>query len=291
MAEGVVFDIQRFSVNDGPGIRTTVFLKGCPLSCRWCHNPEGRDEWVQVRFFAAKCLRCGRCTEITGMLPADLTGKSVGIKEKTAAEACPASALTLSGQRYTAQQLMKMIERDKDFYGTQGGVTFSGGEPTAQAVFLKEMLLLCRKYGVHTTIDTCGYASKKVFEEILPLCDLVLYDIKGIDSEMHRRYTGKDNEIILDNFRLVARSGTPVWVRIPLISGFTADMQSLSKIADSLEPYRLAIQQVTLMPYHSFGNAKYTTLGLEPEVFPEVQEEMIMSFEDFFVRRGFVVKH
>lgn len=290
MAEGVVFDIQRFSVHDGPGIRTTVFLKGCPLACGWCHNPEGRDGRIQMRFFAAKCLGCGRCTGIAGMPPAGLAGKSAGIKERAAAEACPAGALTLSGKRYTSRQLMEIIERDRDFFGTQGGVTFSGGEPTAQADFLEEMLLLCRKHGIHAAIDTCGYASKEVYEKILPLCGLVLYDIKGIDSELHRHYTGKDNGLILDNFRFVARSGTPVWVRIPVIGGVNDNEDEIKKVFDFLLPFKAMIQRVTLIPYHSFGNTKYATIGLTPDIFSEIEDEKIQHYESYFAQQGFLVQ-
>ena len=291
MAEGIVFDIQRFCVNDGPGIRTTVFLKGCPLSCRWCHNPEGRDGRMQMRFLAAKCLGCGRCSAIAGESPAKLAGGLAGETERKAAEACPGGALTVSGKQYTLRQLIEIIERDRDFYGTLGGVTFSGGEPAMQPEFLEEMLLLCREHGIHAAIDTCGYAPGKVYEKLLPLCKLVLFDIKGINPGAHRSYTGRDNSLILQNFRIAAASGTPVWVRVPLIVGLTADKNALGEIADFLEPYKQTIQQVTLIPYHSFGNTKYATLGLGPELFPEIEDQMVYDFERLFTQRGFVVKH
>ncbi len=290
MAEGIVFDIQRFSVSDGPGIRTTVFLKGCPLSCRWCHNPEGKDSAVQIRFFKEKCLGCGRCTEYTVLPPEALAGKAVGMKEALAVERCPSQALKVTGERHTPQRLVEILERDRDFYGETGGVTFSGGEPTDQVEFLEEMLKLCREKKLHTALDTCGYASPAVYERLLPLCDLVLFDIKGMDEEKHQTYTGCGNTGILQNFQSTAVSGKPLWVRIPLIVGLNANRKDLEAIADFLKPYREAVKQITLIPYHSFGNGKYKTLNLKAEYFPELKDETVNEFEMYFQQRGFTVR-
>ena len=158
------------------------------------------------------------------------------------------------------------------------------------AEFLEETLLLCREKNIHTALDTCGYASTDVFRQILPLCDLVLFDIKGINDEKHRYYTGKSNALIHENFRYIASTGAPVWIRIPLIPGFTAEMEELRAIADFLTPYKTAIQRVTLMPYHSFGNAKYQTLGLYAEEFSELSEEKVKECKELFLQKGFVVK-
>lgn len=291
MADGMVFDIQRFCVHDGPGIRTTVFLKGCPLACQWCHNPEGRDREPKVRYFASKCLGCGRCTAYTGQPPEALAGKEALTQEIMAAEHCPAGALSVCGRRYTSSQLLDVIERDRDFYGASGGVTFSGGEPAVWPEFLEEMLLLCRERGIHTAIDTCGYAPRKSYERVLPLCGLILFDIKGIDPAAHRRYTGKDNGPILDNFRLAADSGKPLWVRVPLIAGLSAGEAEIEGIADFLMPYRQAVQRVTLIPYHSFGNAKYATLNLVPREFPQQDDDTVHRLEEILIRRGFSLQH
>ncbi len=288
MAEGILFDIQRFSVNDGPGIRTTAFLKGCPLACRWCHNPEGRSRRIQVRFFAKKCFGCGACERWTGTVPASLAGREAGEKEEAAAEFCPGGALTISGRRYTPEELVEILERDRDFYGERGGVTFSGGEPAMQPEFLEEALFLCRERGLNTALDTCGYAPRSVYERVLPLCDLVLYDIKSPDPEIHLRWTGKDNRLILENFRFAASSGVPVWVRVPVIREVNADLRSMEAIAGLLAPYRQAVGKVTLMPYHNFGNVKYETLGLKASAFTEPPEEEMRAFEQIFQQRGFV---
>lgn len=289
MDSGIIFDIQRFSVNDGPGIRTTVFLKGCPLACRWCHNPEGRNGQIQMRFFQKKCIGCGRCVTVTNLSPHKLAGKTAGATERKAAEICPTGALCVCGKEYTKQELLEIIKRDLDFYGTNGGVTFSGGEPMAQAEFLEKMLRLCQEEKIHTTLDTCGYASRELYERLLPLCDLVLFDIKAINPEKHRCFTGKDNDVILENFRLIAESDTPIWVRIPLISGCSAEKEELKNIAESLKPYQQRIQQVTLIPYHSFGNTKYQTLGLDPDEFDEIDDEMVQEYEQVFEKHGFTV--
>lgn len=279
MAKGTVFDIQRFSVHDGPGIRTTVFLKGCPLSCQWCHNPEGRSADIQMRFFEEKCLGCGMCKTITGLKPMAISGKVAGEQEIQAADNCPTGALSVCGRRYQPEEMLEIIKRDRDFYGNCGGVTFSGGEPTMQPEFLKEILALCQHNGIHTALDTCGYAATEVYESVLPFCDLVLFDIKGMNSNTHRQYTGMSNEIILNNFQYIAKTGTPIWVRVPLIHGLTADKDALYEIMEFLKPYNDAIQQVTLIPYHSFGNSKYKTLGMQAKEFMELSNEQIQDFE------------
>lgn len=290
MTEGILFDIQRFSLHDGPGIRTTAFLKGCPLACRWCHNPEGRDASLQLRFFREKCLGCGRCTAHTGLAPAALAGAQADEEGRRAAQECPSGALALCGARYTPRQLVELIERDRDFYGEKGGVTFSGGEPSRQPAFLEEALRLCRARGIHTALDSCGYAPSGVYRRLLPLCDMVMFDLKGMDAAAHRHYTGQGNGLILENFQLAAACGRPLWVRIPLIGSLTASEEALAAIADFLTPCQQAVSQVTLMPYHSFGNGKYKTLGLTPEEFPEVPDERVRAFEEFFARRGFTVR-
>lgn len=243
-----------------------------------------------MRFFEEKCFGCGRCEELTGLPPAALAGREAGEKEQAAADRCLGGALTVSGRPYTSWELMELLERDRDFYGGQGGVTFSGGEPAAQPEFLEEMLDLCRKREIHTALDTCGYAPLSVYERLLPLCDLILFDLKGIRGEDHRRGTGRDNSLILKNFRAAAGLGTPIWVRIPLIPGFCGEPEQLVEIADFLEPYRQAVERVTLIPYHSLGQAKYRTLGLRAEEFSTPADEIIDNGKQLFLQRGFWVE-
>lgn len=246
---GTVFDIQRFCVHDGPGIRTTVFLKGCPLRCRWCHNPEGLRPEPQVQFFARECIGCNSC------------GREHTLNNVSK---CPSGALKRAGEEYTPERLMEEVLKDRDFYGTEGGVTFSGGECLMQPKFVLEMLHRCREEKISTTIDTCGFLPWPSLERTLGLCDTYLYDIKCADSELHQRFTGQRNDIILENFRKLSTSGASIWVRIPVIPGFNdndSEMQAISKIVNGMP----GVRKVTLMPYHTLGRSKYETLGMEPE--------------------------
>ena len=246
---GTVFDIQRFCVHDGPGIRTTVFLKGCPLRCRWCHNPEGLRPEPQVQFFARECIGCNSCG---------------GEHTLNNVSKCPSGALKRTGEEYTPERLMEEVLKDRDFYGTEGGVTFSGGECLMQPKFVLEMLRRCREEQISTAIDTCGFLPWPSLERTLGLCDTYLYDIKCADSELHQRFTGQRNDIILENFRKLSASWASIWVRIPVIPGFNdndSEMQAISKIVNGMP----GVRKVTLMPYHTLGKSKYETLGMKSE--------------------------
>ena len=245
---GTVFDIQRFCVHDGPGIRTTVFLKGCPLRCRWCHNPEGLRPEPQVQFFTAECIGCLRCG---------------GIHNLENVSNCPTGALKQVGKDYTVEELMEQIRKDRDFYGCDGGVTFSGGECLMQAEFVAEMLKRAKGEGLTTAVDTCGFVPWKSIEKTIPFCDTYLYDVKCADPELHMAYTGQRNERILENLRKLSASGGMIWIRIPVIPGFNdrdTEMQAMADIVNGIP----GVQKVTLMPYHTLGKSKYETLGMEP---------------------------
>lgn len=245
---GTVFDIQRFCVHDGPGIRTTVFLKGCPLRCPWCHNPEGLSREPQVQFFAEECVGCLRCG-----------GKRILANVAK----CPTGALKTVGKEYDARKLLDAVLRDRDFYGTDGGVTFSGGECMMQSDFVADMLQLLKREKVSTAVDTCGFVPWNSIEKTLEVCDLYLYDVKCADSQLHKKYTGQENGLIQENLRRLSEKGARIWIRIPVIPDFNdneGEMEAIARILTSLQ----RVEQVTLMPYHTLGKSKYKTLGMEP---------------------------
>lgn len=245
---GTIFDIQRFSVHDGPGIRTTVFMKGCPLRCLWCHNPEGLTVAPQVQFFRENCIGCRRCG---------------GSKDFAAAAQCPAGALKQVGRTYSPPELLEEVLADRDFYGSDGGITFSGGECLLQSEFVTEMLQLIKAQGITTAIDTCGHVPWDNIRSTLGLCDTYLYDIKCADDARHRRFTGQGNGLILENLRKLGESGASIWIRVPVIPDFNDSIAGMARIADIAAATK-GVRKVTLMPYHTLGKSKYETLGLVP---------------------------
>ena len=271
MLYGTVFDIQRFSVHDGPGIRTTVFLKGCPLRCRWCHNPEGLSREPQLQYFREACIGCGRCGERT-----DLTD----------AERCPAEALRVCGRIMDEEQVAAEILKDRMFYGDTGGVTFSGGECLLQAEFVEAVLTRMKAEGLHTAVDTSGCVPWSAIEKTLPCCDLYLYDIKCMDGDCHKHYTGVDNTLILENLKRLSHCGKEIWIRIPVIPDFNNRESEMTAIADFVSALP-SVTQVTLMPYHTLGASKYPTLGLTYpfDTSKRVTEEAMAVFRRVFTSR------
>ena len=263
-----VFRVQRFSVHDGPGIRTTVFFKGCPLRCPWCHNPEGLSVAPELQFFKEKCLGCGRCGDRS----------SLG-----AADACPAGALSVCGERMTLDRMMQLVLRDRAYYGEDGGVTLSGGECLLQANFAAALLRSLKTEGVHTAIDTSGAVPWSAFDKTLEACDLYLYDVKCVDTARHRARIGADNALILDNARKLSAAGKPMWVRVPVIPGFNDDEAEMRRIADFVNDLS-SVERVTLMPYHTLGKSKYETLGLDCAYDGDTARahEAIRQYEHFF---------
>jgi pyruvate formate lyase activating enzyme len=264
---GRVFNIQRCSVHDGPGIRTTVFLKGCPLSCSWCHNPEGIDETPVMMISADRCLTCGACEEACpvgegGAVPAGVPwDRNRCTSCGSCVEACPADARELVGRDLDVGEVVDMLEKDRVFFDASGGgVTFSGGEPLAQPEFLRGCLRECRRRGLHTTVDTCGLVPRETLLEVAELADLVLYDLKHMDPGRHRAQTGAGNRIILDNLCALSESGEEVWVRIPLIPGFNDDPANIEATGAFLEslprPHR-----VFVLPYHDIADGKRARMG------------------------------
>ncbi|HAF71147.1 MAG: Glycyl-radical enzyme activating protein family [Acetothermia bacterium 64_32] len=266
---GLVFDIKRYAIHDGPGIRSTAFLKGCPLDCLWCHNPEGKDPRPVLSFVEARCLSCGACA---AACPEGAIDFSPGSFPKTnrerctacgaCAAACPTGAREIIGRRYTPQGLIEELLQDRPFFeASGGGITFSGGEPLAQPEFLRECLILARKKGLHVALDTSGYAEPRLFLELARLSHLVLYDLKDMDEERHRKNTGVPLAPIMKNLQSLFEEGIPVWIRIPVIPGMNDGPETIRAYVDFLS--RLPTKPpVFLLPYHDIGKEKYRRLGV-----------------------------
>lgn len=281
---GVVFDIQRMSMHDGPGVRTNVFLKGCPLRCGWCANPESQEMRPQLLLHAANCIECGEfappCTAcaLAGATPSNLDSSSPHADVRDAArgraasvdddnplalrvELCPTGALRWAGEWRTAGEVMAEVRRDRPFYGAGGGMTLTGGEPTMQPDLCEALLRLAEDEGIATAIETCGHTQWPVYARLLPYLDVVLFDVKHSDPEVHRRHTGVDNRLILDNLRRLVEAGANVRVRIPLIPGFNADAESVAAIVALVQALPGPVAGIDLLPYHTLGKAKYAALG------------------------------
>lgn len=264
---GIIFNIQRFSIHDGPGIRTTMFFKGCNLRCFWCHNPEAWSMHPENQFFPEKCIACGACVE-TCSEGAQLLKGSERIYRRDlctacmkCSEECFSGAIIASGKEISSQDAILELERDQEYYRQSGGgVTFSGGEPMLQVDFLRELLGAARQRGLHCAVDTAGNVPWGSFEEILPYTDLFLYDVKAFDPEVHRQATGVGNQRILENLGRLAGSGKDIWIRIPVIPGINDSAEEISQIAAYLAPLD-GIRWVELLPFHTLGAEKYASLG------------------------------
>jgi len=272
---GLVFNIQRFSVHDGPGVRDLIFMKGCPLRCQWCSNPESQNGYPEVAFNEDRCIghdECGRCLEVcpVGAIIKSEGGK-VGIDRKLCtncgecSEVCPAKAMKVFGEYMSIDEIVGIVEEDSAFYSRSGGgVTIGGGEPLWQADFVYELLKQCRARGIHTAIETCGYADWKSMEKVCTYANLVLYDIKHIDSSKHKAGTGYGNGLILENIKRLSScfSKTPIIARTPVITGFNDSAEVIRAIKDFLTGLS-SLREYQLLPYHGFGESKYRQLGRE----------------------------
>jgi pyruvate formate lyase activating enzyme len=294
--KGLVFNVQRFSTHDGPGIRTTVFLKGCPLACRWCHNPEGMSSAPELLTHPSRCMECNACVDACPhgyAVPATI-GKGIipGIPSCDACgdcvEACPTGAREIAGRELKIAELLETVSRDRVFYEESGGgVTFSGGEPLKQPAFVLAALAACREAGLHTAVDTCGLVETRDLLAAADLADLILFDLKSSDAERHRSATGVSNEKILANLRLLADGPTPIWLRVPLVPGVNDDDEELACMAHLASTLK-AVRQVSVLPYHTLGRDKRERLGL-PLLDPEPgapRSERIRSAVAHFERAG-----
>lgn len=265
---GRIFDIKRYAIHDGPGIRITIFLKGCPLSCVWCHNPEGISPRKERLYTRKKCIGCGHCVEVCPVQAVRLTPRGVEADRKACracgrcAEVCPTLATELSGVDWTAEALMREIEKETLFMDrSEGGVTFCGGEPLMQPDFLADLLRRCGAAGIHRAVDTTLYARQEVVDEIAGETDLFLVDLKTMDSEVHRRFCGVPNELILSNLCRLAATGRDFLIRIPLIEGVNADEENIRRSAAFLASLPWERRTVHLLPYHEIGSSKHEKRG------------------------------
>ncbi|MCX6030668.1 MAG: glycyl-radical enzyme activating protein [Chloroflexi bacterium] len=263
--EGIIFDIQRYSLHDGPGLRTNVFFKGCSLRCAWCANPESQTTRPELAVFAVNCIRCGQfdqpCPDGWRVQEDTAWKQEIQADYDTRARLCPAGGVRWIGERRTASSVMDEVRRDALFYEGGGGMTLTGGEPALQPTFAEALLRLAHEECINTAIETCGQVPWLNLERLLPYLDTVLFDVKQLDSATHRACTGAGNELILDNLRRLAAAGAPVMVRVPLIPGFNASAESLRAIGQFVAGLPGNVVQVDLLPYHTLGRAKYAALA------------------------------
>lgn len=288
---GRVFDIQRFSTHDGPGIRTVIFLKGCPLKCRWCSNPESQGTQIDILFSEKKCIGCRKCEQacpnniMVGMQGIDTSCIFCG----RCVSACPAQALEIKGKSMSVEEILEEAGRDNSFYqNSDGGITISGGEPLMQFAFLESLIDAAKRDGHHIALETTGFAPWEIAEKIFQKTDLILYDVKHMDSLLHREYTGVPNEQILENLYQTAKNDYPLVMRIPLIKGFNATRENIEATARMAAEHEIG--RVDLLPYHTFGENKYMQLRREYTFGGDKPSPAeIDEFVDIFEKKGVAV--
>jgi len=300
LIKGTIFDIKKFSIHDGPGIRTTIFFKGCPLSCWWCHNPESQTPEPELMLWPDRCIRCGACISVCtqGAITWDSESMATDREKCTrcgaCVEVCHAEARRIAGQEMTIAQVMAEIERDIPFYDESGGgATFSGGEPMMQRIFLLALLRACRQHEIHTAVDTCGFSTWEALDTVREHVNLFLYDLKLMDPAQHRAFTGVSNESILSNLQALSRHGHAIVLRVPLIPGVNDDDENIRQTG-AFAANLPHLERVDILPYHRAGIDKYHRLDKDyglPEIDPPTDEKVakaarILSGFDLHVKIG-----
>ncbi len=297
--KGTIINIQKYAIHDGPGIRTTVFLKGCPLRCWWCHNPESQNLKGEVMVFANKCVGCGKCAakcSQKGLKIVDgkavLENKSDCVACGICTDTCIHDAREFVGKEMTVDEVFKEVKKDQVFYDeSNGGVTFSGGEPLVQIDFLEAVLKKCKAVDIHTALDTSGYAKWENIERVIDYVDLFMFDIKQMDDQLHKKYTGVSNQQILDNLKEISARGKRIFIRMPIISGINDGMDNIEAVIDFLNK-NVNIEQINLIPYHDMGKDKYGRLDLEYklESMKKPSDERIEEIKNKFEENNIKVK-
>lgn len=298
MKQTLIFDIKRYAINDGPGVRITIFLKGCHLTCDWCHNPESQSAYTQKMYSESKCIGCQECVTACPQNACTLTANGIVTDPDacllcgTCAEVCPTKATEMSGEEMSVEHIMGMIKKETILMDqSEGGVTFSGGEPLMHHEFLLQLLEECGKEGIHRCVDTTGFASTEVLMKVARKTEYFLYDLKMMDSAKHKKYTGVANEGILKNLQTLAASGAEINVRIPLIKGVNDDEENLQQSAAFIAALPGKKKQVNILPYHNIAAKKYEKLGqvYNPGIMAEPDEERQQYVLEVFESYGLKV--
>lgn len=291
---GIVFNIQRYSIDDGPGVRTTVFMKGCPLTCLWCSNPESQCGLPEVTYRYTSCKKCGTCVAVCPVHAVTLDDDGVHIDRSicTMCEECVRNclpeALKVSGKKMTLDEVWKVVKKDADYYeASGGGVTASGGEILAQADFVAALFKRCKEAGYHTNADTSGFGDPAALEKILEYSDLVYYDLKHMDPLKHKDYTGQTNELILKNLELTLKKGIPVVIRVPLIPGYNDSAENLKALAQKVAEITKD-SVVNILPYHKYGANKYRMIDMVYQLdnVPELTQEELTKAKEIIESYG-----
>ncbi len=291
-----IFNIQKFSIHDGPGIRTTVFFKGCPLQCIWCHNPESQNLGKEILYDKNKCTLCGSCIKICQNNAIELKDNDLEINMDKCTfcgdctVCCINSAKQIAGKEYTVDEVMKEVLKDRVFYkNSKGGVTLSGGEPLIYASFVEELLMKLKKENIHTAVDTCGAVDYKVLERVSEYTDLFLYDIKSMDEEKHILYTGVSNKNIINNLINLSKIHNNINLRLPIIEGINADENHIFEILKLIK--NTNIKKINLLPYHDIAMHKYEKLGRKYyEYMKRPADEKLKRYIDIIEKEGYRVK-
>ncbi len=297
MNTATIFNIQKFSIHDGPGIRTTVFFKGCPLKCLWCHNPESQESRMQILYDAEKCVLCGTCVQVCPHNAIKIENKVLatdmdkcdfcGLCEVY----CIQEARNIVGKDYTVEEVFKEVLKDRVFYEkSNGGVTVSGGEPLMHIDFIEKLFIKLKEENIHTAVDTCGAVNFENIKQIAKYTDLFLYDIKLMDEEKHKKFIGTSNKLILDNLINLSKIHNNINIRMPIIEGVNADEHHIEETISFIE--NLNIKKINLLPYHDIAKHKYRKLDIiyESEKMSKPSDEKMQYFKSILVNKGYEVK-